>query len=138
VRELRDSYKGIYSQDDIVNLVKKAQDDLLETSDDAGDEATSIYKASDVNTAFSNGVTELALEIIADLIETKVTNGMEEKEAKASVRSSMTSYWKPLYKEAYQSGNTEEMARIRKILYSSGLFGKANDVVKTTQGWLKD
>ena len=63
---------------------------------------------------------------------------MEEKEAKSSLRSSMTSYWKPLYKKAYQSGNTSEMNRIRQILYASGLYGNANEVVKTVQNWLRD
>ena len=138
VRELRDSYKGIYSQDDIVNLVTKAQAGLLETSDEEVDEETSIWKTADMNVAFDNGDTATALEIINDLIETKVANGKTEKEAKTSLRSSMTSYWKPLYKEAYQSGDTSEMARIRQILYSSGLYGTANDVVKTAQNWLKD
>ena len=123
VRELRDSYKGIYSQDEIVNLITKAQKEQLETKDDDVDEVTSIYKASDVNSAFESGDNEMALEVIDDLINTKVANGMTEKEAKSSIRSSMTSYWKPLYKEAYKSGNTAEKERIERILYASGLYG---------------
>ena len=157
VRELRDSYRGIYSQDDIVNLITKAQNELLNTEDDDIEEATSIYKASDVNTAFESGDTDMALEVIEDLINTKVENYLAEArkeaeksgkkfnektalneaetKAKSSIRSSMTSYWKPLYKEAYKSGNTAEQERIKKILKDSGLYGTASEVIKTVREW---
>ena len=135
--------EGYFSQDTVVgainseiSAINKGESSGEETEDK--DEVTSIYSASDINTAFDNGDTNLALTIIDDLIETKVANGMERDKAKSSVRSSMTSYWKPLYKAAYQSGNTTEMERIRRILYSSGLYGKANEVVKTVNNWLKD
>ena len=136
--------EGNFSQDIVVgainaemNAIKRGETTEAEPTEEK-DEVTSIYSGSDVNSAFDNGDFALAQEIIADLIDTKVANGMEEKNAKTSLRSSMTSYWKPLYKEAYQSGDTNEMARIRRILYSSGLYGTANEVVKTTQNWLKD
>jgi hypothetical protein len=136
--------EGYFSQDIVVGAINaeinaiKRDEKTEEEPTEEKDEVTSIYSGSDVNSAFENGDEALAKEIIADLIETKVANGMEEKNAKSSVRSSMTSYWKPLYKEAYQRGDTEEMARIRRILYSSGLYGTVNDVVKTAQNWLKD
>ena len=139
--------EGHFSQDTVVgainaeiNAIKREQAEGT-TEDTTGveeDEVTSIYKASDANTAFDNGDTALAKEIIQDLIDTKVSNGMEEKNAKSSLRSSMTSYWKPLYKEAYANGDTSEMYRIRVILLDSGLYGGGNDVVKTVQNWLKD
>ena len=135
VRELRDSYRGIYSQDEIVSLVTKAQEEQLATEDEDVEEATSIYKASDINDAFESGDTDMALEVIDDLIKTKVANGMTEKEAKSSIRSSMTSYWKPLYKEAYKSGNTAEKERIERILKASGLYGSASEVIKTCREW---
>ena len=158
VRELRDSYKGVYSQDEIVNLVKKAQDEQLATDDDEDvDKATSIYKASDINDAFESGDTDMALEVIDDLFNTKVENYLAEakkeaekngktfnerkarqeaeSKAKSSIRSSMTSYWKPLYKEAYKSGNTAEKERIERILKASGLYGTASEVIKTCREW---
>ena len=119
-----------------------------ETSDDGADEdkAESIYNTSDINVAFENGDTSSALEIIDDIVKVKTENYINdgetekdaEKKAKSSVKSSMTSYWKPLYIEAYKSGNSNEMTRIRKILLSSGLYGRANDVVKTGQDWIKN
>ena len=135
--------EGNFSQDIVVgainaemNAIKRGETTATDPTEDK-DEVTSIYSGSDVNSAFDNGDYALGQQIISELIETKVANGMIENNAKSSVRSSMTSYWKPLYKQAYQSGDTNEMARIRQILYSSGLYGSANEVVKTTQSWLK-
>ena len=135
--------EGKFSQDIVVGAINAELNAIKrgETTEEVATEeiggATSIYSASDVNSALDNGDITLAKEIISDLIETKKANGMEESNAKSSIRSSMTSYWKPLYKQAYQSGDTNEMARIRQILYASGLYGSANEVVKTTQSWLK-
>ena len=136
--------EGNFSQDAVVGAINSEMT-VIKKSESSGeeetekeDEATSIYGASDINAAFESGDTSLALEIIDDLVNTKVANGTTETKAKSSVRSSMTSYWKPLYKQAYQSGNYTEMARIRKILYASGLYGSANDVVKTGNSWLED
>ena len=135
--------EGKFSQDIVVgainaemNAIRRGETIESESTDDI-DEVTSIYSGSDINSALDNGDYTLAKQIISELIETKVANGMEEKNAISSLRSSMTSYWKPLYKKAYSTGNNSEMARIRKILYASGLYGTSNDVVKTTQNWLK-
>ena len=136
--------EGNFSQDIVVGAVNTAYsairkgESVEEEPAEDKDEVESIYSTSDLNSAFDNGDTSTALKIIDDLVNTKVANGKTEKEAKSSLRSSMTSYWKPLYKEAYQARDNSEMARIRQILYSSGLYGTANDVVKTAQNWLKD
>ena len=135
--------EGNFTQDTVVGAINaeisaiKKDEATGEENTETNDEVTSIYSGSDINAAFDNGNDALALEIIDDLIETKVANGMEEKNAKSSVRSSMTSYWKPLYKQAYQSGDSTEMLRIRRILLSSCLYGTASDVVKTAKDWLK-
>ena len=135
--------QGKFSQDTIVaainaelNAIKRGEvTEVVETEDE--DEVTSIYSSSDINVAFNNGDTDMALEIINDLIETKMANGMEEKNARSSIKSSITSYWKPLYKQAYEMGDSAEMYRIRTILLASGLYGSANDVVKTVWNWVK-
>ena len=135
--------EGHFSQDIVVgainaelSAIKKGESS--DTGTDTEDGVSSIYKVSDANAAFERGDTTMALEVIEDLINTKVANGKTEKEAKASIKSSMTSYWKPLYIQAYQSRNSAEMERIRRILYASGLYGNGNEVVKTCQNWLKD
>ena len=71
---------------------------------------------------------------IKAVVNEYTSNGVEP----TTLRSQVTKHFKPLYKEAYQSGDTTEMGRIRQILYASGLYGTANDVVKTTASWLKD
>lgn len=134
--------EGYFSQDTVVaainseiNAIKKGETAEEEPIADSTEKATSIYKASDINSAFESGDTDMALEVIDDLIKTKVANGMTDKEAKSSIRSSMTSYWKPLYKEAYKSGNTAEKERIERILKASGLYGNASEVIKTVREW---
>lgn len=136
--------EGYFSQDDVVsainaemNSIGKGTEETTQTEDKA-DKVTSIYSASDVNTAFDKGDSRTALAIIDDLINTKVANGMDEKSAKSSVKSSMTSYWKPLYKAAYKAKNTAEMARIRKILKASNLYGGSDDIYDTVKRWLND
>lgn len=122
------------------NRIAKEQEKETETEDNEETEEeekqVSKYSASDVNVAFENGDGDLALEMIKDLIDTKIANGIDEKSAKASIKSTMTSYWKPLYVQAYKSKNNAEMLRIRKILLKSNLYGRANDVVKTVNSWL--
>jgi hypothetical protein len=132
--------EGHFSRENIKAAIKSEVNNLMpddtsdETSTEDKDEAISFYDPSDINAAFENGETAHAKEIIADLIKTKVANGKTEKEAKSSLRSSMTSYWKPLYKNASES----ERIRIRKILYNSGLYGNADEVIKSVNAWLKD
>ena len=139
--------EGNFVQDIIVGAVNaeinaiNSKDDKQDEATDKEDEsekATSIYRGSDINAAFENGENDLAREIIDELIKTKVTNGATKKEAQSAVKSSMTSYWKPLYKAAYKAGNTEEMRRIRLILKASGIYGTTSDILDTCKAWLKD
>ena len=78
-----------------------------------------------------------AKAIIRDEIANAKEDGKTESEAKSAIRSRMTSYYKPLYIEANEARDAAEMARIRKILARSGLYGKADDVIATTKNWLK-
>lgn len=140
--------EGNFSQDLVVAAInaeinalkKKAEEDSPDTGEpeEETEEAVSYYRADDINAALEGGDTELALEIIEDLVATKTANGMEEKTAKSSVKSSVTSYWKPLYKEAYENKDAEEMKRIRNLLYASGLYGRPSEVLETVKKWLKD
>jgi hypothetical protein len=157
--------EGHFNQDDIVAAVNAEisalnKDDETTESTDTVDEVTSIYRASDVNTAFENGDNAMALTIIDDLVNVKTTNFLAkakkeaeeegklinesearkeaETKAKASVKSSMTSYWKPLYIKAYRENNSAEMARIRKIMSASQLYGKSSEILETCKKWLNE
>ena len=140
--------EGNFSQDHVVAAInaeinalkKKAEEDSPETTEpeEETEEVISYYRADDINAALEGGDTKLALEIIEDLVATKTSNGMEEKNAKSSIKSSVTSYWKPLYKKAYKNKDAEEMKRIRNLLYASGLYGRPSEVLETVKKWLKD
>lgn len=133
--------EGHFSAEDIEAAIRSEISKLSpkeETDEAETEEHTSIYRASDVNVALDSGDMETALMIIDDLVKTKVANGAKKSDARSDIRSSLTSYWKPLYKEAYANKDSEEMKRIRLILHKTGLYGSGDDVVKTTQGWLKD
>ena len=145
VKELRERYRGIFSQDEIVKAIKEVD---LEEDKDADDEekTSSVYKTWMIEEAFDNGDNDTAFEMINDIVEAKTENyikdGYKQKEAeskaKSSVKSSLTSYWKPIFLEAYADKDTAEQKRIRQILIKSGLYGRTSEVIDTTQQWIKD
>ena len=145
-----------YSRALIAQYLDETPDDVPQAEDEAEPE-TPLYTAADINTAFANGDTETAKAIIDELIDAKADESLAdedfrekytgkttkyireqaEKKAKSSIRSAMTSYWKPLYKAAYADKDNSEMRRIREILLASGVYGRAGEVADTVQGWIK-
>lgn len=89
---------------------------------------------SEINKALKWGNTDKANELIEEVVTDKVNGGMTEKEAEASVRSSITSYWKERYVQAYKRNDADEMRKIRKLLDSTGLY---DDVLETCSDWIK-
>jgi hypothetical protein len=85
--------------------------------------------------AWENGHYDTAKRKMKELIQDKMDDGKTEKEAKSSLKSSMTSYLKPLYIKAYRAKDNKEMDRVRKILVECGLY---DDVAKTLATWVKD
>jgi hypothetical protein len=126
--------EGKYRYGIIEDAVEAMVDEL--TPDVELDE--SYYEVEDINTALDNGDVALALVAIDDLVAYKVENGMDEDKARSSVKSSVTRYWKPLYKRAYKNNDTEEMKRIRYILKDSKLYGTTSDVLDTAKLWIKE
>jgi pyruvate-formate lyase len=72
---------------------------------------------------------------MAALVEDKVSTGKTEAQAKSSVKSSITAYWKKQYLSGYQ--DTETRKRIIAILTETGLYGSRNDVATMCEGWVK-
>lgn len=134
--------EGIFSQDEVVkainaeiSAIKSASaseetgvTEVTEETEETG--YTSIYSYSDINSAISNGDIDLALSIIDDL-EASGKN-------KSSIKASVTSYLKPLYKAAYEAKNKDEMKRIREMMYDLGIYGRKSEIIETAKGWLKD
>ena len=99
--------------------------------------------SSEVNDLFDKGKDAKAKEAMKEILEAKTekyvkegyTKAEAEKKAKSSLKSSVTSYWKEKYLEAYDNKDNAEMTRIRKILQSTGLY---ENVVETCQDWVKN
>lgn len=134
--------EGNFKQDDVVAAINseaialnksKSEPEATETPKDEVEKTTSLYSANDAITAFESGDKALAKEIIDDLVAVKVANGSTEKEAKSSLRSSMTSKLKPLYLTADDNVRME----IRYFMRDTGLYGGTSDVISTCRNWLK-
>ncbi|MEE1048270.1 MAG: hypothetical protein U0M60_12725, partial [Clostridia bacterium] len=154
--------EGVFEAELIESTVRSEINRLKpdEEKEETVEVATSIYKSSDINVAFDSGDNEQALEVLAELIEVKTINNVEklrkeaekkgktiseiellanaEFDALSSIRSSITSYWKPRYILASEDGNSEEMDRIYDILLSTDLYGKWNKLEKTLRNWLEE
>ena len=159
IRELRKAYKGILSQDEIVKAVSEYEKPA-EEAEDGFEEVESIYKTSDINTALESGDTDHALEIVKEILEVKAENNLAKarleaeksgkrfvekkalKEAQtaanASVRSSLTSYWKKRYLEAFEAKDYAETERIRRLLHSTGVYGKLSELDADLKEWRKN
>lgn len=112
--------------------------ELVPKDETATDEETaeSLYKASDLNNALERGDTDDFAAIMAALVEDKVSTGKTEAQAKSSVKSAVTAYWKKQYLSGYQ--DTETRKRIIAILTETGLYGSRNDVATMCEGWVKN
>lgn len=108
---------------------------LVPEDPEAEDTPEALYKASDLNAALERGDRE-DFELIYDtILGEKIEQGRTEAQAKASVKSSITAYWKKQYLSGYQ--DTETRKRIIKLLTDTGLYGSRNDVAKMCEGWVK-
>lgn len=134
VKELRDRYRGIYSQDEIIKMIKSYEFEVEEETD----EEESIYKTEYIKDALEKGNTSEAVEMIEDIVNTKIVNGKTEEEARKSVRSSLTRYWKPLFEQAFADGSVYEQNEIRESLYDMGVYGTYEEIDDTIHHWKQD
>lgn len=152
---LFERYETVFDEDDILDDIDEALDQI-EESEGEPEKEYSRYSASHANAFFDQGDDERAMEILDDLFAKKVDEYLEsarreaeksgkrfnertarkeaEKKAESSLQSSVTSYWKPLYIEAYSNGDDDEMRRIKEILKSTGFYENVN---QTTDKWIK-
>ena len=122
-----------------VSEIKRAAEkgELVPKDETVTDEETaeSLYTASDLNAALERGDTDDFAAILSALVQDKVSTGKTEAQARASVKSSVTAYWKKKYLSGYQ--DTETRKRIIAILTETGLYGSRNDVATMCEGWVK-
>ena len=84
---------------------------------------------------FDKGDTASVKKTVSKMIEDKVKWGKTEKEAKSAIRSSFTSTYKPEYMAAVKAKDYDEMNRIRKFLYATGLYGTLSELDETLKKW---
>jgi len=75
-------------------------------------DSDSVYTNAQLNQLLENGNIQAAKKVQSALFKKK--NGV------TSVKSALTSYWKPKYREAYQSRNRTELNRITKLMKAMG------------------
>ena len=142
--------EGIFDRNIVIRAINNEMLDLKDedtsklvpkdetVTDEEEETAESLYKASDLNNALERGDAEDFAAILDALVQDKVSTGKTEAQARASVKSSVTAYWKRLYIDAWSRGDTEERKRIIAILTETGLYGSRNDVATLAQNWVKN
>lgn len=106
--------------------------------DDEADAAEGLYVTSDMTSAMERGDVGDLAAIIEQMMRDKVDSGKTEKEAKASLRSASTAYWKKRYIAAWEKNDAAEMRRIRDALEASGLYGGYNDMIAAVRSWIQN
>lgn len=112
-------------------------EDAVAAEAEEADEAEALYSSFDLNQAIASGDAEDMAVIIEEMIADRVSRGKTEAQARAAIKSSVTSYWKKLYVEAWRNGDNEERKRIIALLTDTGLYGTRNDVAKKATGWVQ-
>lgn len=138
LRDLSMDTAGLFGipAENVFNIIRGVVGNISDTfSEEPVQWATDIPdpNVSAIKAAFDNGHMDTAKDKIVELIAFKVKSGKTEKEAASSVRSSITSYYKPLYLKALRSGDKEEMRRIASIIKASGLYSEGADA--TLEKW---
>ena len=129
------------------DIIRSAVDSLaksFEPKDEEDDEwwneegeekSYSIYSSGDITKAFGSGNYSDANEMISNLVEFKVSQGKTEKEARSSVRSTVTSYWKDVCEnEVFQTRDANRKAEILRILTDTGLYANKEKGISARKG----
>ena len=77
-----------------------------------------FFAMADVHQAIKNDKGAEAADIVEKITEAKIASGSDSKKANASIRSSLTSYWK----EEYLKANSTERAKIIKNLHATKAY----------------
>lgn len=139
--------EGIFDRNIVIRAVNNEISAMKATAERGGlapkaeveEEPTpeSIYQTSDLNAALERGDEEDFTWIYHTLMAYKQEQGKTEAQARSSIKSSLTTYWKKRYTAAWEENNSAEMKRILQILLSTGLYGSHNDTATTLEGWVK-
>lgn len=91
-------------------------------------------KTAGIKRAMKNGSYTEIRKATNKLIEEYVAEGKSKSDAKGYIKTALTNYWKPKYRNA----NEKERAKIRRALFDTGIYENTDAVVKMCNNWLKD
>lgn len=97
-----------------------------------------LYTSADIGAALEGGKYDTASKIVGELIDAKVSSGTERKKAESSVKSTITSYIKPLYKAAYAAKDKDKMLALRKWMLATKLYGRTSVLLDTLRDWIRE
>lgn len=101
-----------------------------------------VYAYGDLHFAINKGNAQTISYISKKLFEAKLNIKLNEGEtydkAYSSVRSGIRSSIKSKWKDAYVSGNSSSMMKIRRQLWATGMYDSLNKLDETLRDWLQN
>ena len=117
-----------------VREVKSAYDIVTALQDPLHVDETFTDTNAKLNSRLMRGQMDEAQEVLDKLVQNKIDGGKTAKEARSSIRSSLTSKWKPLYLAAEDA----QRAEIASKLLALRVNGEALYTQKDLSKWVKD
>ena len=117
-----------------VREVKSAYDVVTALQDPLHVDETFTDTNAKLNSRLMRGQMDEAQEVLDKLVQNKIDGGKTAKEARSSIRSSLTSKWKPLYLAAEDA----QRAEIASKLLALRVNGEALYTQKDLSKWVED
>ena len=117
-----------------VREVKSAYDIVTALQDPLHVDETFTDTNAKLNSRLMRGQMNEAQEVLDKLVQNKIDGGKTAKEARSSIRSSLTSKWKPLYLAAEDA----QRAEIASKLLALRVNGEALYTQKDLSKWVED
>lgn len=117
-----------------VREIKSAYDMVTALQDPMHIDETFTDTNAKLNSRLARGQMDDAQETLAVLVQNKIDAGKTEKEARAAIRSGLTSKWKPLYLAAEDA----QRAEIASKLLALRVNGQSLYTQKDFDKWVKD
>lgn len=117
-----------------VREVKSAYDMVTALQDPLHADETFTDTNAKLNSRLMRGQMDEAQDVLDKLVQNKIDGGKTAKEARSSIRSSLTSKWKPLYLAAEDA----QRAEIASKLLALRVNGEALYTQKDLSKWVED
>ena len=117
-----------------VREVKSAYDMVTALQDPLHVDETFTHTAAKMNSRLARGQVDEAQNVLDKVLQDKINSGKTEKEAVSSIRSSLTSKWKPLYLAATDAQRAEIAAKLLTLRANGDVLYTQKDLDK----WVED